>query len=137
MRGSGRNEVVSAILVAGTLAACACPARAVHAAAAPAAPILDYWSTVDNPYPKPGPARTVTVFGYFLSDKIPVAGVKMATIWRDGQSRAFCYGITNATGEARCTRRLDNLKLGSSVQISVTLYYEGKIYTTSSSVLPQ
>jgi hypothetical protein len=136
MGGRSRNVALGAALAAASVVASMTPGRIAPALAANNAPVLSYWSTVDNPFPQPAPNRMVTVYGFFLSNLQPVKGVRMATIWRDDHDRAFCYSRTDASGIASCTERLPHLQFGNSLEISVTFYYKGATYTTSSSALP-
>src|SRR5579871_5461552 len=81
---------------------------AARAAGGSAAPVLYYWANLDNALPVPAPNRTITVFGYFVSNNLPVAGVKMSTTWNDGHPLGACSGTTNALGVAQCTLKLPN-----------------------------
>jgi hypothetical protein len=112
------------------------PAGIAPALAATKSPVLNYWSTVDNPFPYPQPNRMVTVYGFFLSDSKPVKGVKMTTSWTDGTLHLTCDSHTDASGIGTCTHTIPNLQLGTSLQIVVTFYYKGGTYTSSSSALP-
>lgn len=102
-----------------------------------AGPALRYWAFVDNPFPYPGRGRTVTVTGYFTADGQPAAGVRMGATWDDGRSRQYCAAFTSLDGTADCTRPLRRLLLGGVVQIKVDFTYQGKVYSTSTGVLPQ
>ena len=110
---------------------------ALSQARAAATPVqYAYWATVDNPYPVPGPQRSLTMSAHFTNSGAAIQGVPMTSIWRYTGHRIFCYAATNADGIAICKRLLPGLQLGSAVEINVSFSYQGTVYSTSTSALP-
>ena len=96
---------------------------------------VEVTALVDNPTPTQN--SEVTVFGKIIVDGRPQGGVRMDTTWRYRTTDSRCSGMTDANGEASCSRRISTLTIGYTVRIEVDFTYEGKVYRTETSFTPR
>jgi hypothetical protein len=90
---------------------------------------------VSNPSPRQNSEETV--YGHFLVNGQGVAGVPMDTTWHYRTTTSGCWGTTDGSGTASCSRSISRATIGYTVYIGVVFTYGSQTYTTGTSFTPQ
>jgi len=93
------------------------------------------WVDDPTPYRDMG----VTVYGQLLDGGVGRNGLPMHTLWHFETTTAACDNQTgyDGAGLARCSLPIYKAKVGYTVTIDVTITYDGRMYTASTSFTPQ
>ncbi len=69
------------------------------------------------------PARytNVTVYGTLTVNGVPQVGKSMRAIWKFKTTTSTCFGLTNTSGLARCTRNISSATRGYRVYVNVNI----------------
>ena len=90
-------------------------------------------------HPTPWQSDLVTVYGQLLDGGVGRDGFPMHTVWHFEMTTVTCDNQTGSDGAglARCSLDIGRAKVGYTVTIDVTITYDGRMYTASTSFTPR
>ena len=113
------------------------PTSAPATAATFLAPAANVVVTASVSNATPAQNSPVTVSAQLVVNGQPIANAPMTTTWHYKTSTPTCTGTTGSNGIASCSRYIGGATKGYTVQVTVTLTWNGQTYTGQTGFKPQ